>query len=119
LVSKKQVAITKRQATLDEWLVETFRDRLRKASVVSRNKNKPILLYRNAIEEVEYAAEEEIATVNEEHVIVQVLTHGGFIPPSFQQQYVFNLDEFTKWIMNRSRELFFQCLENIDEQITL
>ncbi len=57
------------------------------------------------------------ATINENYVLVQVLTHGGFIPPSFQQQYVFNLDDFAQWIIKRSRDLYLQCIDNIDEQL--
>jgi hypothetical protein len=117
LIRKEQLAINRRQVTLDGWLVEQFRDKLTRASLLSRKKKRPILLYRNIVEESESAAEEEVATINEKYVIVQVLTHGGFIPPSFQQQYVFNLDDFAKWIIKRSRDLYLQCIDNIDEQI--
>ncbi|MGA9845218.1 MAG: hypothetical protein WBQ25_23190, partial [Nitrososphaeraceae archaeon] len=117
LIRKEQLAINRRQVTLDGWLIEQFRDKLTNASLLSRKKNRPILLYRNTAEESESAAEEEVATINEKYVIVQVLTHGGFIPPSFQQQYVFSLDDFAEWIIKRSRELYLQCIDNIDEQV--
>jgi hypothetical protein len=117
LSRKEQLTINRRQVTLDGWLIEQFRDKLTNASLLSRKKNRPILLYRNTVEESESAAEEEVATINEKYVIVQVLTHGGFIPPSFQQQYVFSLDDFAEWIIKRSRELYLQCIDNIDEQV--
>lgn len=116
LIRKEQLAVNKRQITLDGWLIEQFRDKLTKASRVSRKKNRPLLLYRNTLEESESSAEEEVATINEKYVIIQVLTHGGFIPPSFQQQYVFAIDDFAKWIIKRSRDLYLQCIDNIDEQ---
>ena len=37
---------------------------------------------------------------------------------SFQQQYVFTLDEFPAWIMKRSRDLLLQCIDNVD-QVTM
>ncbi|HEY7081628.1 MAG TPA: hypothetical protein VH500_18195 [Nitrososphaeraceae archaeon] len=117
MIRKEQLAINRRQETLDGWLIEQFRDKLTHASVISRKKNRPILLYRNTIEESESAAEEEVATINENYVLVQVLTHGGFIPPSFQQQYIFKLDDFAQWIIKRSRDLYLQCIDNIDEQL--
>jgi hypothetical protein len=72
LIRKEQLAINRRQVTLDGWLVEQFRDKLTRASLLSRKKKRPLLLYRNIVEESESAAEEEVATINEKYVIVQV-----------------------------------------------
>ena len=111
---KKQLVVDEKQVTLDEWLIERLRDKLTKAATRATRTGKPILLYRNIIEENEVAAEEEVATVIEKNAIVQVFTYGGFIPPSFQQQYVFSLDRFPLWVMKRSRNLLLQCLENLE-----
>jgi hypothetical protein len=78
----------------------------------------PVVLYRHTIEETDGAAEEEIATVNEQYVVVQVITHGGYIPPNFQQQMVFTFEQFPDYIMNRSKELLSMCLESLDQEIT-
>ncbi|MEO9321100.1 MAG: hypothetical protein ABI361_10535 [Nitrososphaera sp.] len=109
--------MSNKQVTLDSCVSSRLRDRLRKASIIASRTGTPVVLYRNTIEEVDHAAEEEIATVNEQYVVVQVITHGGFIPPNFQQQFVFTLDKFPEWIMNRSNELVARCLETLDEQI--
>jgi len=108
---------TNKQVTLDNCVTSRLGDRLRKASIIASRTGRPVVLYRNTIEELDHAAEEEIATVTERYVIVQVITHGGFIPPNFQQQYVFTFDKFPEWIMNRSGELAARCLETLDQEI--
>lgn len=105
------------QVTLDDWLLGKLQERLRKASIRAIRTGRPVVLYRSTIEEMEQSAEEEIATVNEKYIVVQVITHGGFIPPNFQQQYVFTFDQFPSWIMNRSSELLNQCLESLDQEV--
>lgn len=119
-VTNKQATVDERQVTLDDWLAEIFREKLRKASVIASRMGKPLVLYRRTLEESEYASEEELATVvGERFAIVQVYTQGGFIPPSVQQQRVFSLDEFPVWMMKRSRELSMSCIEAIDAQSSI
>jgi hypothetical protein len=113
-MANKHLTLDEKQVTLDEWLIERLREKLSKAAISASRTGKPILLYRNIMDENEAAAEEEIATVSEKNAIVQVFTYGGFIPPTFQQQYVFMLDEFPMWVMKRSRNLLLQCLENLE-----
>lgn len=119
-MTNKQVTIDERQVTLDDWVIERFREKLKKASIIATRLAKPLILYRKTLEESECATEEEIATlVSERYVLVQVYTQGGFIPLSFQQQYVFSVDEFPKWMMKRSRELVLQCLETMDDELSV
>ncbi len=118
-MTNKQLAVDEKQVTLDDWVLEIFVDKLKKASILTNRSTKPMVLYRRTIEEVELAGEEEIGTlINEKYVLVQVYTHGGFIPLSFQQQFVFSLDDFPRWVMKRSRELVMQCLETLEEEIS-
>ena len=114
VMANKQLTLDEKQVTLDEWMIERLRDKLGKAAANADRKGKPILLYRNIIEENEAAAEEEFATVSGKNVIVQIFTYGGFIPPTFQQQHIFKLDEFPRWVMKRGRNLLLQCLENLE-----
>jgi hypothetical protein len=109
--------LTNEQVTLDGWVLGKLRERLRKASIIASRSGKPVVLYRHTIEEMDHSAEEEIATVNEQYVVVQVITHGGFIPPNFQQQHVFTFEKFSDWIMKRSNELLALCLESLDQEI--
>jgi hypothetical protein len=69
-------------------------DRLQRASLIAARSGRPLVLYRQTVEETDQSTEEEIATINEQYVVVQVITFGGFIPPNFQQQYVFSFEEF-------------------------
>lgn len=104
--------------TLDSWVIGRLRERLRKASIIASRTGVPVVLYRHTIEEMDHCAEEEIATVNEQqYIVVQVVTYGGFIVPNLQQQYVFTFDQFPEWIMKRSTELLARCLESLDQEI--
>lgn len=109
--------MTNEQVTLDSWVMSRLRERLRRASIIASRTGRAVVLYRHTIEENETSAEEEIATVNEQYVVVQVITHGGFIPPSFQQQYVFTFEQFPDWIMKRSNDLLSRCLDSLDQEI--
>jgi hypothetical protein len=109
--------LTNEQVTLDSWVVGRLKERLRRASIIATRTGKPVALYRHTIEEMEGSAEEEIATVNEKYVVVQVVTHGGFIPPNFQEQQVFTFEQFPEWIMKRSSDLLARCLESLDQEI--
>lgn len=109
--------MTKEQVTLDSWVIGKLQEKLRRASILAVRTGMPVVLYRHTIEETDAAAEEEIATVNEQYVVVQVMTHGGYIPPNFQQQFVFTFEQFPDYIMNRSKELLSMCLESLDQEI--
>lgn len=116
----KQLAVDEKQVTLDEWVLERFRDKLKKAATLTNRYDKPLVLYRRTIEEFESVGEEEVGTlINESYALVQVYTHGGFIPLTFQQQFVFPLDDFPRWVMKRSRDLVLQCLEAIEEVLSM
>jgi hypothetical protein len=123
LVNNRQVAVDKKQSQkelrcteeliVDDWLVEQFRTKLKKASIISMRKNRPFILYNNVIEESEHAVEEEVITVGGKRVIVQVISYGGFVPVSIQKQQIFTLDKFSLWIMKESRDTLLQCFHNL------
>jgi hypothetical protein len=103
-----------KQAVIEEWLITVFTDKLRRASFIASRKGKPYILYRNIIEENEDVIQEEVATVIDKYVVVQLFTYGGFLPSCFQKQNVFTLDKFTRVMLNRKRNLILQCLENLE-----
>jgi hypothetical protein len=114
-VDEKNKAI---DSIVDEWLIEHFRNKLKKATAVVNRLNKPLALYSNILEESEGdAAKEEIVLHNQKYITVQIFTRGGFIPTSFQEQYVFTIDKFISWIIqerkNGSRKMILQCLETL------
>ena len=112
---KKKESLQNIQITLDEFLVRKFREKIEKVILISNKNNHPIVLYRRTIEENESSIEEEIATVSEKYVVIQIFTHGGYLPVLFREQHIFTPDEFIYWILKRSRSMLLQCLENIDE----
>jgi hypothetical protein len=118
LRKKKKESLHNSQITLDEFLVKKFKEKIEKILLISNNNNYPIILYRRTIEENEVSIEEEIASVSEKYVIIQIFTHGGYLPVLFREQHVFTSDEFIYWILKRSRSMLLQCLENIDEFLT-
>lgn len=112
---KKKDSLHNSQITLDEFLVKKFKEKIEKILLISNNNNHPIILYRRTIEENEVSIEEEIASVSEKYVVIQIFTHGGYLPLLFREQHIFTPDEFIYWILKRSRSMLLQCLENIDE----
>ena len=112
---KKKDSLHNSQITLDEFLVKKVKEKIEKILLISNNDEHPIILYRRTIEENEVSIEEEIASVSEKYVIIQIFTHGGYLPVLFREQHIFTPDEFIYWILKRSRSMLLQCLENIDE----
>lgn len=112
---KKKDIIQNSQITLDEFLIKKFKEKIEKILLISNNNNYPIVLYRRTIEENEVSIEEEIASVSGKYVIIQIFTHGGYVPVLFREQHIFSPDEFIYWMLKRSRSMLLQCLENIDE----
>jgi hypothetical protein len=105
--------LDEKRLVVEEWLITMFMNKLRKASIIASGKG-PYTLYRNIIEESEEAVQEEVATVIDKYVVVQVLTYGCFLPCNFQRQSVFTLDKFTRVMLKRNRNLILQCLENLE-----
>ena len=114
---RKKHSIHNSQITLDEVLIKKFEEKIEKVLLISNKNNHPVVLYRRTIEENEVSIEEEIASVSEKYVVVQIFTHGGYLPVLFREQHIFTSDEFPYWIIKRSRNMVLHCLENIDEFI--
>ena len=108
-----------KESIVDEWLIEQFKNKLKKAATIVGNLNKPLSLYCGIIEESEDSAKEEIVLHNQKYITVQVFTRGGYIPTSFHEQYVFTIDKFISWIIKerKNREMILQCLAAVDGSI--
>ena len=101
---------------VEKWLAERFEDKLQKTSHIIKQTHRPILLYRNTIEESEDALHEQIGLVIGKYIVIIMYAYGGFVPSTFQEVEVHTLDKFTKWIVKKGkRDLLLQCLENIDK----
>jgi len=105
-----------KQISLDGWQVQQLTDLLKKGSEMVAKTNRPIILYRQTLEEEEDAYEEIVCTLTKDYVIEQLVTSGGVMVPSFHQQFVFPIDEFPEELLRKSRDRFMQVIELLEEQ---
>ena len=112
-VPSERDAYLEKEIIVEDWLIDILIDKPRKACTIVSRKKIPFILYRNIIEESEACAQEEVATLADKYVVVQVFSYGGFIPSTFQRQHVYTIDRFTRIILKKNSALFFECLENL------
>jgi len=105
-----------KQISLDGWQIQQLADLLKKGSEMVAKTNRPIILYRQTLEEEEDAYEEIVCTLTKDYVIEQLVTSGGVLAPSFHQQFVFPIDEFPEELLRKSRDRFMQTIELLEEQ---
>jgi len=74
-------------------------------------------LYRQTLEEEEDSYEEIVCSLTDKHVIEQLVVSGGGIPPTFRQQMIYTLDEFPQRLIRKSKDLFLQTIELLEEQM--
>jgi len=106
-----------KQISLDTWSIQNLTDLLHKAALIVAKTNSPIVLYRQTLEEDEASYEEIVCTLTDSHIIEQVITSGGVIAPSINQQLVFSIDEFPDRLLRKSKELFLHVVQDLDEKI--
>ncbi|ABK76756.1 hypothetical protein CENSYa_0111 [Cenarchaeum symbiosum A] len=93
-----------KQISLDSWQVQHLVRLLRRGSADVNRTGTPILLYRQTLEEEEDCYEETICTLVVDHVIEQRVTSGGPVPPTFNEQLVYTIDEYPARLIRISRD---------------
>ena len=106
-----------KQISLDSWQIHHLSELLKKGSLVVAKTNSPIILYRQTLEEEDSSYEEIVCTLTKDYVIEQLVTSGGVLPPSFKQQFVFTVDEFPDRLLRKSRDLFLQTVDLLEDQL--
>ena len=108
-----------KESIVDDWLIEHFKNKLKKAAAVIGTFGKPLPLYCGIIEESEDSAKEEIVLHNQKYITVQTFTRGGFLPTSFHEQRVFTIDKFISWIIKerKDREMILQCISAVENSV--
>jgi hypothetical protein len=106
-----------KQISLDSWQIHHLSELLKKGSQVVVKTNSPIVLYRQTLEEEDSSYEEIVCTLTKDYVIEQLVTSGGVLPPSFKQQFVFTVDEFPDRLLRKSRDLFLQTVDLLEDQL--
>ena len=106
-----------KQISLDSWQIHHLSELLKKGSLVVAKTNSPIVLYSQTLEEEDSSYEEIVCTLTKDYVIEQLVTSGGVLPPSFKQQFVFTVDEFPDRLLRKSRDLFLQTVDLLEDQL--
>jgi hypothetical protein len=104
-----------KQISLDSWQIHHLSELLQKGSLIVAKTNTPIVLYRQTLEEEDSSYEEVVCTLTKDYVIEQLVTSGGVLPPSFQQQMVFTINEFPDRLLRKSRDLFLQTVDLLED----
>ncbi len=104
-----------KQISLDSWQIHHLSELLQKGSLIVAKTNTPIVLYRQTLEEEDSSYEEVVCTLTKDYVIEQLVTSGGVMPPSFQQQMVFTINEFPDRLLRKSRDLFLQTVDLLED----
>lgn len=106
-----------KQISLDAWQIQHLADLLKKSSEIVERTNTPIVLYRQTLEEEEGSFEEIVCTLSKDHVIEQLVVSGGPLPPSFAEQFVYELEEYPERLIRKSRDLFLQVVALLENQL--
>ena len=89
---------------------------MRNASLITKQTHRPIVLYRNTIEESESALQEQIGLIAGKQIVILVYAYGGFVPSIFQKIEVHTIEKFiTSVITKGKRDLLLECLQNINK----
>ncbi len=105
------------QLSFESCIINNFKDKLQDLSHSVAETGKPVILYTRLLDEESDYGEQELAIVNEDFVVIQVITFGGYVPIAVQHQRVFTFDVFAQWIYERSNNLFMQCFNTLDDAL--
>ncbi|MCH9657501.1 hypothetical protein K0U27_02210 [archaeon] len=106
-----------KQISLDAWQMQQLSDLLEKGSNIVAKTNRPIVLYRQTLEEEEESYEEIVCTLTNGYVIEQMVTSGGVLVPSFHQQFVFTIKDYPQELLRKSKDRFLEMIDFLDEQL--
>ena len=105
-----------KQISLDTWSVHHLQELLVKATNFISQTNSSIVMYRETLEELEYVFEEIVCTLTQDHVIEQLIVSGGMVIPEIKQQLVFSTEEFPDRLLKKSKDLFGQVVDLLEDQ---
>ena len=106
-----------KQISLDAWQIQQLTELLKKGSDIVEKTNKPIVLFRQTLEEEDESYEEIVCTLTKGFVIEQMVTSGGILVPSFQQQFVFSIEEYPQELLRKSKDRFLEMIDFLAEQL--
>jgi len=108
-----------KQISLDSWSLQHLTELLKKGSIIVIKTNTPIVLYRQTMEESEGSYEETVCTLTKDYIIEQLIISGGMAVPTFRQQLVFTPEEFPERLLRKSKDLFLDTVELLENMLKL
>jgi len=106
-----------RQVDLDAWQVHHLAKLLHAGAAAVRRTNAPVVLYRRVVEEDGGGSyEEAVGTLTGTHVVEQLISSGGVVPPGFREQFVHELDEYPSTLLRKSRDVFREVVASLEAQ---
>jgi len=106
-----------KQISLDTWQIQHLSELLEKGSNIVAKTNRPIVLFRQTLEEEDDSYEEIVCSLTKGYVIEQMVTSGGVLVPSFHQQFVFTIQEYPQELLRKSRDRFLEMIDFLEEQL--
>ncbi|ARS64121.1 hypothetical protein NMSP_0500 [Candidatus Nitrosomarinus catalina] len=106
-----------KQISLDAWQIQQLSDLLKKGSDIVAQTNRPIILYRQTLDEEDESYEEIVCSLTNGYVIEQMVTSGGILVPSFHQQFVFRIEEYPQELLRKSKDRFLEMIDFLQEQL--
>ena len=106
-----------RQISLDSWQARHLASLLARGSDAAAKTGRPIVLYRQTVEEEGGCYEEIVCSLTGGYVIEQTVTSGGAIPPSFGEQRVFPVAEYPRELLGKSRDRFREVVDLLEGQL--
>lgn len=106
-----------KQIDLDAWQAAHLAKLLADGAAAARRANAPLVLYRRVIEEEHGSYEEAVCTLTSTHVVEQLVSSGGVVPPDFREQIVYGLDEYPGVLYRKSRDMFREVVAALEEQL--
>ena len=106
-----------KQISLDAWQIQHLTDLLEKGSNIVAKTDKPIVLYRQTLEEEDESYEEIVCTLTKGYIIEQIVTSGGILVPSFHQQFVFPIEEYPQKLLRKSKDRFLDMIDFLEEHL--
>ena len=106
-----------KQISLDAWQIQHLTDLLEKGSEMVEKTDRPIILYRQTLEEEDDSYEEIVCSLTKGYVIEQLVTSGGILVPSFHQQFVFPIEKYPQELLKKSKDRFLNMIDFLEEQL--
>ena len=88
-----------------------------KADDIVAKTNRPIILYRQTLDEEDESYEEIVCSLTNGYVIEQMVTSGGILVPSFHQQFVFRIEEYPQELLRKSKDRFLEMIDFLQDQL--